>query len=239
MGRIRRIAWIGLLTWVTAWRVGTAEPLPWEKLPFSFRPLVQTGSANLLPNADFRDGLKGWDVKGDAVTEKMDGKPCLRLAAKGEKGVAAFQIGIDGKPETLYRLAFRYRVASDAKLDYADSYPGLHGWLTARVAGGKVTGAVRIHERRRDSGWVAYETHLFTPQGTKRVDVSVAFNATQGAALLTGMDLREAKVEAAEGRQVIVCQDASWAELPRHAEPAPPTDVTVFQRRNPDELFFY
>ena len=37
--------------------------LPWEKLPFGMKPLVQGGSENVAPR--IRQSLEGWDIKGD------------------------------------------------------------------------------------------------------------------------------------------------------------------------------
>ena len=56
-----------------------AEPLALAQLPYATHCRAQAGSGNLLPNADFAAGLKGWDPKGDVSLVEMDGQQVLRF----------------------------------------------------------------------------------------------------------------------------------------------------------------
>lgn len=212
-----------------------AERLPWENLPFSFSSLVQDGTENLLSNANFQDGLEGWNAKGDVLVE---GNNVLRLGPKRDGKKAFIQQGLSVSSACVYQLSFRFHFTSGVKFDYQGSYPGLHGWFVPRGSDGQTSGAVRILEQRQlpkgdpeDPGiWLKYHARLLVPANVDQLSFSVEFNAIAGNALLTGFDLREEKVEANEGRQILVTDTHNHAELPRHRESGPPSEVTVFHR---------
>ncbi|MFC1716186.1 hypothetical protein ACFL6S_21115 [Candidatus Poribacteria bacterium] len=224
-----------------------AEKLPWENLPFSFSPLVQDGTENLLPNTDSQDGLEGWNPKGDVSVGAIGGKNILRLGPRRDNETASIRRGLSASPDRVYQLSFRFQFTSGVEFDYQGSFPGLHGWFVPHGPDGQTAGAVRILEQRQlpkgdpeDPGtWLKYHARLFVPANVNQLSFSVEFNATAGDVLLTDFDLHEEKVEANKGRQILVTDTHNHAELPRHREPEPPSGVTVFHRSDSDEIFFY
>ena len=205
----------------------------WDTMPYTFAPLVQQGSGNLLPAMD------KWSLRNAATIAQVDGKPAVRLGPIGKDGADAFNTEIDAKPDTLYELSWRCQLTPDTKLAWDQSYAGLVGWLAPRGGQLKTKGAIRLRESRTAGPWREFGAQLLTPPGTKQVTVSLAANIKSGAALVTDIVLREAKVEQAEGRQFIVAPELKWAEARRAPEPAAPSKTTVFHRADPDQLFPY
>ena len=106
-----------------------ADPVPWDSLPFTYVPLVQNGTGNLLPNADFRDGTAGWNAKGNVSISVVGGKNVLRMGARHDSAKASIQLILSASPSCLYQLSFRFFFAPAAKFDYQSDFPGLHGWF--------------------------------------------------------------------------------------------------------------
>ncbi|MEW6357863.1 MAG: hypothetical protein AB1696_16130 [Planctomycetota bacterium] len=228
---------------------GSAADLPWEKLPFGMKPMIQEGSDNLVPA--ITKSLDGWEKQGDVASTEVEGKPAIRLGPKQGEDYALLAARIDAKPSTLYSISFKSRFTPDTEFNYDDSYPGLHGWVAIRGKGGTPS-SWRIYEQRRGDAWQDYRVSCYTTHDGKQLDFRVQFKGVKGAALITDVDIREERIAVDQGRQVILPPDAApgkqtrieadlvdYAEAPRQPEPEAPAQVAAFHRPDPDRLFFY
>lgn len=213
MTALCRIALISGVSLAGAMVARAAVP-DFAQLAHTTRPLVQEGSGNLLPNADFTHGLDGWGAKGDAAMVEMDGERVLRLGPIAGDDIARVQIYVpEPRGGVLYRLRFEALIPEDAELTWG-THSGLYGWFTCASPTRGVSGALRINEHRRTGEWMPREFYLFTHPDTNALYVSLAWHASRGAALLRGFEVAEAPVEAAEGRVILQTPQGDWAELP-------------------------
>lgn len=246
---MRRIALTPLLILAVAPLI-SGDALPWEKLPFSMRPMAQEGSDNLAPA--IVKAMERWDLKGDATFEEVEGRPTVRLGPKQDREAARASTTFDAKPATLYSVRYKFRFTPDAAFDYDNSYPGLHGSIGARSKkDGSSCSWWRIHDDRMTTAWREYRADFYTTSEGGSIRFEMAYNGVKGAAFLTDLDIREARVPAEEGRQIILPpappakRDANspdlcdYGEASRAPEPERPNELTLFHRDDPDRLFFY
>lgn len=199
---------------MTAALAAAAGVPDFARLPHTTRPLVQQGSANVLPNADFADGLTGWGARGDATVAEVDGERVLRLGPIAGEQAASVQIyAAEPRGGVLYRLRFEVLIPEDAELSWG-THSGLYGWFTHSSPTKQQSGALRINEYRRTGAWMPREFFLFTHPDTNALYVSLSWQANAGAALLRRFEIVEAPVSAAEGRVILETPQGDWAELP-------------------------
>jgi len=156
----RRSATVTFLLATSALSAATHQ---WDDPSYSFAPLTQPASANLLPPIE--PGLKGWGPRNGATTTTVEGKPAIQLSAGTSDGPASIRVSVDAEPETLYEMRFRIEFSLDVKLNFDASYPGLHGWLAPRGKPFSSRGAIRLRELRSAGQWWSFRTELFTPPG--------------------------------------------------------------------------
>ncbi len=217
---------------VTGCTDGTAQLIPSTCKP---RPLVQAGSANLLPRLS--EGLDGWDRRGRVTATQVDAAMCLRIEASGaEQASRVLAAAGDVREGVLYRLGFDVKMTPDTELDWAADYAGLTGWLTARGGGRTLEGAVRIEELRRADAWLPAEYRIFTPPGTEQVTVTMELHATTGTALIRDIELVQERVDAAEERVILQTPSGDWAEVTPAAGAAAPGQPILWVPGGPDEL---
>ncbi len=213
------------------------EPPEFTGLEHTTRPLAQQGSGNLLPNADFADGLEGWGAEGDVSVEEIDGGRVLRLGPIGEEQVAHVRVYLpEPKGGTLYRLRFEVKIAEDAELTWK-SHSGLYGWFSHSSPTRGSAGALRINEYRRTGEWMPRELFLFTHPDVAAVYLSLSWHANAGDALLRGFEVVEAPVPAEDGRVILETPAGDWAELlDVTPQVVPPERPTAWVARDPDTL---
>ncbi len=193
--------------------VGASAVPDFARLEHTTRPLVQQGSANLLPNADFAEDLTGWRPGGDATIVEIDGARVLRLGPIAGEDVANVQVYVpEPKGGVLYRLRFEVLIPTDAELTWG-SHSGLYGWFAASGPTKGSAGALRINEYRRIGEWMQREEFLFTHADTTALYVSLAWHADAGAALVRNVEVVEAPVSADEGRVILETPVGDFAEV--------------------------
>ncbi len=203
-------------------------------LPYESLPLVQQGSANLLPPIAGAPESRVWHLKGGASVASADGEPALRLAPGDEFSVTAPMAG--GR---LYRLEMEFQFSPDtAFVNSADSL-GLNGWVEPLAPGERDRGAYLVCEVRLLPAWQHHRSYFYADNGVTGVRISLGLNAQKGAVRVRRIALCEVPVDAKDALSVVNTGKDAWAELPRESEPAAPQSVTFYPRRNPDRLFPY
>ena len=211
---------------------GAAQVLPSS---YPSRPLVQAGSANLLP--PLTSALAGFDARGRVSGLHTDDAACICIEASGTQEPSRVMAALaNARPGVLYRLSFEIRMAPDAELDWDVPYAGLTGWLTVRGGSGSLEGSVRIEELRRVDEWLPCDYTIFTPPGTEQLTVSLEFNAAAGRVLLRRIELVEQRVEAAEGRLILQTPSGDWAEVTHAAANGRPKAAVLWVPADADTL---
>lgn len=140
---------------------------------------------NLVVNGDFTADLAGWDVKGKATVQALDGAQTLSVTTGG----AVQRIAMDPAWRTL-RLSLRLRaVGADV---------GDQDWKTARLAmcfyqadGQKTKGWPNVFMSSGTTGWAVCQRDYAIPKDAVRLEISAANFGTAGHA-----DFQDIRIEA-------------------------------------------
>ena len=110
--------------------------------PISNEEQILGPAVNVVENGSFENGLEGWDFfgtegKGFAAqsveyADAAEGDKVLELEYLSSQWQGIYQAGITVKPNTNYKLTYKYRIASDA--DFMTGYCFLRG-LSATGSG--------------------------------------------------------------------------------------------------------
>lgn len=235
---LRRVSTIVLCA-LLAGLASAASPIvpDFAQLEYATRPLVQEGSVNLLPNADFAADLDGWHPTGDVSIVEMGGEKVLRLGPIADEKVASVQVYLpDPKGATLYRLRFQVLIPQDAQFTWA-SHSGLYGWFSHSSPTQGSSYSVRINEYRHTGEWMEHEEYLFTHPDVSSVYISLGWHAVAGAALLRGFEVVEVPVTADEGRIILETPIGDFAEIRDVPVTAPAPDKSIlWAAADPDTL---
>jgi peptidoglycan/xylan/chitin deacetylase (PgdA/CDA1 family) len=148
---------------------------------------------NLLVNGDFSADLAGWDVKGKAQVQTLDGVTTLAVTTGG----LVQQIALDPAWRTL-RVTLRLR-ATGVEVGDQD-------WKTARLAmcffkadGQKTKGWPNVFMSSGTTGWAVCQRDYAIPEDAVRLEVSAANFGTSGHA-----DFQDIRIEALDPEKAAV-----------------------------------